>query len=86
MTDVATVDFLTDRSLVPDPYPHYDYLRAKSLTVRLEPHGFVAVTGYKEALEVYENPEAGLTASSSSSSHSGTANSWPSTQSRSRCW
>jgi cytochrome P450 len=58
MTDFATVDFLTDQSLVPDPYPYYDYLREQSPVLRLEPHGFVAVTGYDEALEVYKNPEA----------------------------
>ncbi len=58
MTDFATVDFLTDQSLVPDPYPYYDYLREQSPVLRLEPHGFVAVTGYEEALEVYKkNPE-----------------------------
>ena len=27
MTDYAGVDFLIDQSLVPDPYPYYDYLR-----------------------------------------------------------
>jgi cytochrome P450 len=56
MTDFATVDFLTDQSLVPNPYPYYDYLREQSPVVRTEPHGFVAVTGYEEALEVYKNP------------------------------
>ncbi len=57
MTDFATVDFLTDQSLVPNPYPYYDYLREQNPVLRLEPHGFVAVTGYEEALEVYKNPD-----------------------------
>jgi cytochrome P450 len=55
MTDFAGVDFLTDQSLVADPYPYYDYLRAQSPVLRLQPHGFVAVTGYDEALGVYKN-------------------------------
>ena len=55
MTDYAGVDFLTDQSLVADPYPYYDYLRAQSPVLRLQPHGFVAVTGYEEALGVYKN-------------------------------
>jgi cytochrome P450 len=57
MTDYAGVDFLTDQSLVADPYPYYDYLRAQSPVLRLQPHGFVAVTGYDEALGVYKNVE-----------------------------
>jgi len=57
MTDFAGVDFLTDQSLVADPYPYYDYLRAQSPVLRLQPHGFVAVTGYDEALGVYKNVE-----------------------------
>ncbi len=57
MTDYAGVDFLTDQSLVADPYPYYDYLRAQSPVLRLQPNGFVAVTGYDEALGVYKNVE-----------------------------
>lgn len=57
MTDYSDVDFLTDQSLVADPYPYYDYLRAQSPVLRLQPHGFVAVTGYDEALGVYKNIE-----------------------------
>ena len=52
MTDYAGLDFLTDQSLVADPYPYYDYLREQNPVLRLEPHGFVAVTGYDEALGV----------------------------------
>jgi len=57
MTDYAGVDFLTDQSLVADPYPYYDHLRAQDPVLRLQPHGFVAVTGYEEALGVYKNVE-----------------------------
>ncbi|WP_167099617.1 cytochrome P450 [Mycobacterium sp. DL592] len=55
MTAFADLDFLTDQSLVPDPYPYYDYLRSQNPVLRLQPHGFVAVTGYDEALTVYKN-------------------------------
>ncbi|WP_328358845.1 cytochrome P450 [Mycobacterium sp. NBC_00419] len=55
MTAFADVDFLTDQTLVPDPYPYYDYLRNQNPVLRLAPHGFVAVTGYDEALTVYKN-------------------------------
>lgn len=55
MTAFAELDFLTDQSLVPDPYPYYDYLRSQNPVLRLQPHGFVAVTGYDEALTVYKN-------------------------------
>ncbi|WP_059017756.1 cytochrome P450 [Mycobacterium sp. M26] len=57
MTDFAGLDFLTDQSLVGDPYPYYDYLRAQNPVLRLAPHGYVAVTGYDEALAVYKNVE-----------------------------
>ena len=57
MTDYSGVDFLTDQSLVADPYPYYDHLRAQNPVLRLAPHGFVAVTGYDEALGVYKNVE-----------------------------
>lgn len=55
MTDFATVDFLTDQSLVPDPYPYYDYLRERNPVLLVPPHNFVAVTGYDEAMAVYKN-------------------------------
>jgi len=55
MTDYDSVDFLTDQSLVPDPYPYYDYLRSRGPVLRVAPHGYVAVTGYEEALGVYKN-------------------------------
>ena len=56
MTDFESVDFLTDESLVPDPYPYFDYLRSKCPVAMATPFGVLAVTGYEEALEVYKNP------------------------------
>lgn len=57
MNDFATLDFLTDSSLIPDPYPYYEYLREQGPAVWVPPHGFVGVTGYDEALAVYKNTE-----------------------------
>jgi cytochrome P450 len=56
VTDFESVDFLTDESLVPDPYPYFDYLRSKCPVATATPYGVLAVTGYEEALEVYKNP------------------------------
>ncbi|OBK84304.1 cytochrome P450, partial [Mycolicibacter sinensis] len=49
-------DFFTDQSLIPNPYPYFDHLRAKCPVVH-EPHqGVLAVTGHAEALAVYKDP------------------------------
>ena len=49
-------DFFRSDWFVNDPYPYFDYLRAQSPVVR-EPHqGIVMITGYNEALEVYNDP------------------------------
>lgn len=61
MTDSArefdTHDFFLSNHFVDDPYPYFDYLRAQAPVVR-EPHqGIYMVTGYAEALEVYNDPE-----------------------------
>ncbi|BBX11637.1 cytochrome P450 [Mycobacterium novum] len=56
MSDFESVDFFTDQSLIPDPYPYFDHLRAKCPIVH-EPHqGVLAVTGHAEALAVYKDP------------------------------
>ncbi|WP_454791150.1 cytochrome P450 [Mycolicibacterium lutetiense] len=56
MTDFETVDFFTDESLVPDPYPYFDRLRSKCPVTRATPFDVLAVTGYDEALAVYRDP------------------------------
>ncbi|KUH99036.1 cytochrome P450 [Mycobacterium sp. IS-3022] len=56
MTDFETVDFFTDESLVPDPYPYFDHLRSKCPVARATPFNVLAVTGYDEALAVYKDP------------------------------
>lgn len=50
-------DFFRSDRFVNDPYGYFDYLRAQSPVVR-EPHqGIVMVTGYDEALEIYNDPD-----------------------------
>ena len=57
MNEFDNVDYFTDPSLVPDPHPFFDYLRAKGPVVREPQHGVVAVTGYEEALAVYKDAD-----------------------------
>ncbi len=55
MTDFDSTDFFTDESLIPDPYPYFDHLRA-TCPVLDQPHqGVLAVTGHQEALAVYKD-------------------------------
>ena len=57
MTDYDSVDFFMDASLVEDPYPYFDHLRARCPVLPTAHRGVVAVTGYEEASEVYLNNE-----------------------------
>ena len=56
MADFEAVDYFFDQSLVPDPYPYYDYLRSQCPVRPATPHGVVAVTGHAEALAAYKDP------------------------------
>ncbi|MGA8328269.1 MAG: cytochrome P450 [Mycobacterium sp.] len=58
MTDLDAVDYFTDPSLVPDPHPYFDYLRAQGPVVREPHHGVVAVTGYDEAMALYKDVDS----------------------------
>ncbi len=50
-------DFFRSDRFVDDPYAYFDYLRQQSPVLR-EPHqGIFMVTGYDEALHVYNDPE-----------------------------
>jgi cytochrome P450 len=55
VTDFETIDFFRDDRLVADPYPYFDALRAKC-PVTPEPHqGVTMVTGWQEAVDVYND-------------------------------
>ena len=56
MADYDTVDFFVDASLLEDPYPYYEHLRAQCPVLPTAHHGVVAVSGYEEASDIYLNP------------------------------
>ncbi len=51
------IDFFTDASIVDNPYPYFESLRARCPVTREPHHGVMAVTGYDAAVEVYRNHE-----------------------------
>jgi cytochrome P450 len=57
LRDWESIDFFTDDSLVENPYPYFDELRAAGPVLPLPHLGVVAVTGYDEVNEVYHDPE-----------------------------
>jgi cytochrome P450 len=57
MTDYDAADWFTDSTLIEDPFPYYEYLRAKGPVVREPHHGVVVVTAYQEALAVYRDDQ-----------------------------
>ncbi len=56
MDNIESIDFFFDQSLVEDPYPYFEALRAECPVLPLPHLGIVAVTGYDEASEVYRDP------------------------------
>jgi len=64
MSDVDDIDFFRSGSVLGNPYPYYELLRAKC-PVHREPHqGVVMITGYDEALAVYHDVETFSSANS----------------------
>ena len=58
MGDLGAVDFFVDASVLQDPYPYYEYLRAQCPVQREDHHGSVFVTGYEETVDVYTDTSA----------------------------
>ncbi len=56
MSEFESVDFFTELSLIPDPYPYFDQLRARCPVLARPDQGVMAVTGHPEALAVYKDP------------------------------
>jgi cytochrome P450 len=56
MAQYDSVDFFTDMSLTPDPYPYFDHLRGQCPVLPQPERGVVTVTGHQEALAVYKDP------------------------------
>jgi len=57
VTELDAVDFFRDDSLLGDPYPYFDDLRARGPVQREPHHGVVMVTGYEEAIAIYNDTE-----------------------------
>jgi len=57
VTNFETVDFFTDESLVEDPYPYFEHLRAQCPVAAMPHHGVLAVSGYDEVSEIYRNTD-----------------------------
>lgn len=55
MTDYDAIDFFRGTELVADPYPYFDWLRAQCPVQRERHHGVMMVTGYEEAIAVYND-------------------------------
>jgi cytochrome P450 len=55
--DWETIDYFTDESLVENPYPYFDALRAACPVLALPHLGVVAVTGYDELGDVYRDTD-----------------------------
>jgi cytochrome P450 family 150 subfamily A5 len=54
--DFDAIDFFRAPALYQDPYPYYEYVREHGPVWR-EPHrGVVMITGFNEAMEVYNDP------------------------------
>ncbi|MET7770137.1 cytochrome P450 [Nocardia sp. NPDC005366] len=51
------LDFFLGQELVDDPYPYFDSLREQCPVTRENHHDVMMVTGYEEALEVYNDVE-----------------------------
>ncbi|MGW1028908.1 cytochrome P450 [Streptomyces sp. NPDC002577] len=55
MKDYESVDFFRDEGPIEDPYPYFDSLRAQCPVHRENHHDVVMVTGYEEAVQIYND-------------------------------
>ncbi|MET8207702.1 cytochrome P450 [Streptomyces sp. NPDC005373] len=55
--DAEAADFFRDEEAVADPYPYFEALRGKCPVQRERHHDVVMITGYNEAVEVYNDTE-----------------------------
>jgi cytochrome P450 len=57
VTDYDAIDFFRGDELVTDPYPYFGWLRAQCPVPRERHHGVMMVTGYDEAITVYNDTD-----------------------------
>ncbi len=55
--DLTSVDFFRDSRLTDDPFPFYEALRNKCPVSREDHYGVTMVTGWQEAVDVYNDAE-----------------------------
>ncbi|MCI3274321.1 cytochrome P450 [Streptomyces cylindrosporus] len=58
MDDFEAIDFFRDEALVADPYPYFEALRGRCPVQRENHHDVMMVTGYDEAVQVYNDTDA----------------------------
>ena len=57
VNDFEAIDFFRDEALVADPYPYFDALRGQCPVHRENHHDVMMVTGYDEAVQVYNDTD-----------------------------
>ena len=57
MTDYDAIDFFRGNECVADPYPYFEWLRAQCPVQRERHHDVMMVTGYDEAIAVYNDTD-----------------------------
>ncbi len=58
MTNFDSVDYFTDQSLIPNPHPYFDHLRAQNPAACPINNGVLAVTGWEAANAVYKDVDS----------------------------
>jgi cytochrome P450 len=57
-TELPTLDWFTDQSLIEDPFPFYEAVRARGPIWQEPTRGTFLVTGYEETAEIYRDPDS----------------------------
>jgi cytochrome P450 len=57
VTDLTSRDFFRDDQLVDDPYPYFEALRAKCPILREDHYDVAMVTGWQEAVDIYNDAD-----------------------------
>lgn len=55
MTELESIDFFTDQSVITDPYGYFDAMRQRCPVSHAPLHDVMVVTGYDEAMAIYRD-------------------------------
>jgi cytochrome P450 len=58
MTELAAVDYFSDKAVTQNPYAYYEYLREQGPVCAEPHHGVVAVTGYQEVMAAFKDHDS----------------------------